>query len=486
MAKTFSWDEVVSDIEKKIPSQQFQAWVSPLVFVRLTDSALVVSAPTLFHKDWITENYAELFSGSVESLYGLKVTLDIEISGPQGNQNQNTHFQQDEAPQTVLTHQLDDSLSHKMSIQEDAPIEEDASRRTEPSTIVPIAIESGRIKTLGHPLDLKQTFDTFVVGASNQLAHAAARAVAEQPATQYNPLFIYSEAGLGKTHLLYAIGNHILKANPKARICYISAEVFMNDVIESMRHGKMQQFRQRYRDSYDVLLMDDVQFIAGKDRTQEEFFHTFNALHASRRQIVVTSDKSPKDIHGLEDRIRTRFEWGLIADIQSPEIETRIAILRAKAERSDIYLPNDVALFLASNIRKNIRELEGALLRLEAQASLTGAEISIELAKRELKTLVAEPIACITEDVILEATARYFGIRVLDLKGKERSQKIARARQIAMFLIRKYCDKSYPDIGILFGGKDHSTIMHGVRFISGEMDSNPEIRKFVEDIQNTL
>ncbi len=367
--------------------------------------------------------------------------------------------------------------------------ESEPSGKSEPivAAISVRQLAASMFRTLGQPLDPRHNFDTFVVGPSNQFAHAAARAVADQPGNQYNPLFLYSDAGLGKTHLLHAIGIETLKKHPKSRICYISAEKFVNDLIEAIHHGKMVQFRERYRESYDMLLMDDIQFIAGKDRTQEEFFHTFNALHSSRRQIVVTSDKFPKDIKGLEGRLRTRFEWGLIADIHAPEIETRIAILRTKAEIDDIFLPNDVALFLATNIKSNIRELEGALIRLGAQASLTGSEITIELAKQLLKGVPLDfNTAAIRPDTVIEAVAAYFQLSSHDLKGRERSRKVSQPRQIAMFLVRKLCELSYPEIGLLFGGKDHSTVLHGVKAIADSRASDLSLQRHLEQIQSSI
>lgn len=523
MSKAFNWEELLGEVSKRIPPQQFRAWLEAARFVTLTDQQLIISAPTPFSRDWITDHYRETFRSALSELYGLHLDLRVEIdSAPaegasdssamltmprsaiqdRGPKPQTASPAESERP--LETHDLplfDFSANERRPTPEPAPAPstERLDRQTpdyfennEPNTVEPIAAISVRdmaapvIRTLGQPVDPKHTFDTFVVGASNQFAHAAARAVAEQPATQYNPLFIYSDAGLGKTHLLHAIGNYVLRLNPKAKICYISAEKFVNDLIDSIHHGRMSQFRERYRDSFDMLLMDDIQFIAGKDRTQEEFFHTFNALHSSKRQIVVTSDKFPKDIPGLEDRIRTRFEWGLIADIQPPEIETRIAILRAKAELDDIFLPNDVALFLASNIKSNIRELEGALIRLGAQASLSGSEISLDLAKQLLRNIIKEPSASISADAIQDAVARHFSIKVSDLKSRERSRRVALPRQITMYLIRKYCAKSYPDIGILLGGKDHSTVLHGVKSIATEIERDPEIRRHVEEIQNVL
>lgn len=521
MSKAFHWEDLLAEVARRIPPQQFRAWLEPAHLVLLNEQFLVIGAPTVFSRDWINDHYKDTFRTVLQELYGLNLEIKVEVevqnfgtlppsdasallTGPRFEpERQTPSLDSDELPLSRLSSQtqersnpetndlplFDFSAAAKNSAAQDfsGSFGENEARSNETLAQIPVReLNAQIIKTLGQPVDPKHTFETFVVGASNQFAHAAARAVAEQPATQYNPLFIYSDAGLGKTHLLHAIGNYVLRINPKAKICYISAEKFVNDLIDSIHHGKMSQFREKYRDTYDILLMDDIQFIAGKDRTQEEFFHTFNALHSSRRQIVVTSDKFPKDIPGLEDRIRTRFEWGLIADIQPPEIETRIAILRAKAEIDDIFLPNDVALFLASNIKSNIRELEGALIRLGAQASLSGSEISLDLAKQLLRNIIKEPSSSITTDAIQDAVARHFSIRVSDLKSKERSQRVALPRQITMYLIRKYCDKSFPDIGIILGGKDHSTILHGVKRIAQGIEKDPDIRRHVEEIQNVL
>jgi len=532
MSASFKWEEFLAEVAKRVPPQQFKAWIEQVSMVDFNDHALRLSAPTLFSRDWVEDQYGEIFQAVLRDLYGLILEVRVDVGVVSSGIQTKT---QPEIPVTEDPKQQDfpssnggswtpppkDDMSALLrgssaktkkeetpslfDFPPQAPSKESFSAPThEPQTtgtpsedfnsepsqqMIPLSVRDMAapiIRTLGQPLNPKHTFETFVVGASNQFAHAAARAVAEQPAIQYNPLFIYSDAGLGKTHLLHAIGNYVLRANPKAKICYISAEKFANDLIESIQHGKMPAFREKYRDSYDILLMDDIQFIAGKDRTQEEFFHTFNALHSSRRQIVVTSDKFPKDIPGLEERIRTRFEWGLIADIQAPEIETRIAILRAKAEIDDIYLPNDVALFLASNIKSNIRELEGSLIRLGAQASLSGTEIGLDMAKQLLRNLIKEPSNSISPDAIQDAVARHFGIKVSDLKGRDRSRRVSLPRQITMYLIRKYCEKSYPDIGILLGGKDHSTVLHGVKSVTSDIEHDPEIRRHVEAIQNSL
>jgi chromosomal replication initiator protein len=335
-------------------------------------------------------------------------------------------------------------------------------------------------------LEPRYTFENFVVGASNQFAHASAVAVAEHPAKQYNPLFLYSPPGLGKTHLLHAIGNHMLANKPGSRLAYLSAERFVNELIESLQHRRMPQFRTKYRDSYDMILIDDIQFIAGKNTSEEEFFHTFNALHSSKRQIVVTSDRPPKEIQGLEERIRTRFEWGLIADITPPEIETRIAILKTKAERDDIYLTDEVATFLATYIKSNVRELEGVLIRLAAQAALTGAEISLEMAKTELKTSIPEEGSMLTIEAIQGAVAKHFRLKVQDLKSTTRARTVALPRQIAMYLIRKYTGVGFKEIGHCFGGKDHTTILHACSKIEKGLEDDSGIRDSVEAIQNLL
>lgn len=335
-------------------------------------------------------------------------------------------------------------------------------------------------------IDARYTFDNFVIGASNQFAYASAFAVANRPGAQYNPLFLYSQPGLGKTHLLHAIANQVIAHNPAMRVCYISAESFMNELIESIQHQKMPGFRAKYRDGFDVLLIDDVQFIAGKTSTEEEFFHTFNALHAAKKQIVVSSDRPPKDIEKLEERIRTRFEWGLVSDIQPPEIETRIAILKAKAERDDVYLPDDVATFLATHVKNNVRALEGVLVKLKAQASLTGAEISLEMAKSELKSSIPEENSQITVETIQSTVAKYFQIKVQDLKSTSKKRTFSLPRQIAFYLVRKYTGLGFKEIGLYFGGKDHSTVVYGCDQIERAIESDPEVRNTVEAIQNLL
>jgi chromosomal replication initiator protein len=330
-------------------------------------------------------------------------------------------------------------------------------------------------------------FDNFIVGPSNEFAHAACLAVASQPGKIYNPLFIFGGVGLGKTHLLKAIGNKILQDRPQMRICYTSSEKFMNELVLSVRNGTIQAFQDTYRYGTDVLLMDDIQFIAGKDSTQNEFFHTFNALHEVGKQIVVTSDKFPKDIPGLEERLRTRFEWGLIADIQPPDVETRMAILRDKAERDGFTLPHDVAFFLADSIKTNIRELEGSLVRVLAYAKLTNQPMSVDLAKVVLKNVISAAAQTVMNtDTIIRLVARHFNLKPQELKSIKRTKQLAIPRQIAMYLARKYTTQSFPEIGQAFGGKDHTTIMHGVKKIADLHTSDEELASQIDSIESML
>jgi chromosomal replication initiator protein len=329
------------------------------------------------------------------------------------------------------------------------------------------------------------TFEAFVVGSSNQFAHAASLAVANLPAKTYNPLFIYGGVGLGKTHLLSAVGNHILQNDPTAKICYISSEKFTNELINSLRYEKMADFRNKYRNK-DVLLLDDIQFLGGKERTQEEFFHTFNALYDSHKQIVISSDKLPKDIPGIEERLRSRISWGLIADIQPPDIETKVAILCKKAEIYNIGLSNEVGLFLASHLGTNIRELEGALTRLRAFASITGNDITIAMAKETLRDILDDRQKMISIENIQKAVAAYYNIKVADLKSAKKLRIYAFPRQIAMFLCRTMTKSSFPEIGEKFGGKDHSTVIHAVRQIEKRSAEDREIKNAIETIKNEL
>ncbi|HHW31336.1 MAG TPA: chromosomal replication initiator protein DnaA [Clostridiaceae bacterium] len=335
-------------------------------------------------------------------------------------------------------------------------------------------------------LNPKYTFDTFVIGNGNRLAHAASVAVAEAPAKAYNPLFLYGGVGLGKTHLMHAIGHYIISQNSGQKVLYVSSEKFTNELINAIKDDRNEEFRSKYR-SIDILLIDDIQFIGGKERTQEEFFHTFNALYEANKQIIISSDKPPKEITTLEERLRSRFEWGLIADIQPPDLETRIAILRKKAQLENFIVPDDVLEFIAENIASNIRELEGALNRIIAYSSLTNSKITIEFASEALKEiLLANKTKTINTTTIIEAVSRYYDLKPEDFKSKKRNREISFPRQIAMYLCRELTDLSLPKIGESFGGRDHTTVLHAIEKISSEIESNPEVRRSLEELKRNL
>jgi chromosomal replication initiator protein len=334
-------------------------------------------------------------------------------------------------------------------------------------------------------LNPRYTFDGFVSGAGNQFARAAAEAVAERPSKAYNPLFLYGGVGLGKTHLMHAIGHEVKRRLPQSAICYVSSEKFTNEMISYVRNEKMSSFRDKYR-GVDVLLIDDIQFLASKERTQDEFFHTFNALHESMKQIVIASDRPPKDLSGLEERLRSRFEWGLIADIQPPDLETKVAILQQKAEAEQVELPTDVALFIASNIRTNIRELEGALTRLLAWTSLNGVSITLPVAQQCLKQFIDTQARKVTIDAIQRAVAEHFGMRVSELKQKNNSRSVVVPRQIAMYLAKQMTEASLPEIGRQFGGKHHTTVMHSIAKIDEERRADKDLNRTLNKLMETL
>jgi chromosomal replication initiator protein len=334
-------------------------------------------------------------------------------------------------------------------------------------------------------LNPKYTFDQFVTGSGNQFAHAAALAVAERPSKAYNPLFLYGGVGMGKTHLMQAIGHEVKKRQPQVSICYVSSEKFTNEMINSLRYDKMSSFRDKFR-NVDVLLIDDIQFLAQKERTQEEFFHTFNALHESMKQIIIASDRPPKELAEIEDRLRSRFEWGLIADIQPPDLETKVAILQKKSESERVMLPTDVALYIASNVRSNVRELEGALIRLIAYASLTGTEINVHNTQQVLKNFIDSQVRKVTIDSIQKAVAEQFGLRVPEIKQKNNSRAIVFPRQIAMYLAKHLTEASLPEIGRQFGGKHHTTVMHSVDKIEEQRKSDKDLNRLLNKLTETL
>jgi chromosomal replication initiator protein len=446
------WQEAVSQLEKTLSPQHFSTWIRPIRFVSLKKDHLVLEVPNRFVFDWVRDHYASLIQETVSQIGAVTYRVSFEIANiPKREQPRQ---QQDKA--------------HIVTSSPDTP------RDTFP-----------REWNAAYNLNPKYTFDEFVSGSSNQFAFAAASAVANNPATTYNPLFIYGGVGLGKTHLINAVGNAILNKNPEMKVCYYTSEKFMNELINSLRYAKMDEFRNKFR-SMDVLLIDDVQFIAGKERTQEEFFHTFNALYESHKQIVVTSDKFPKEIPGLEERLRSRFEWGLIADIQAPDVETKQAILKMKAESNNIHLPEEVALFLANSVSSNVRELEGFLIRIGAFASLTATPVTLTMAREVLKDILVEKNRELSIEEIQKAVASHYGLKVADLKSPKRLKALVLPRQLAMYLSRQLTSASYPDIGDRFGGKDHSTIIHAIKKIEKTLEEDLQLRGALNAIKTSL
>jgi chromosomal replication initiator protein len=433
------WEGVLPQLRERLGTQNFETWIKPIRAKSPAADELALEVPNKFFRDWLAEH----FLASIQELLGQVAQRTVRVS---------------------------------LSVNQHLPPSAAAPKRVDRESIKPQRVSN---------LIPKYNFENFVVGASNQFAHAASLAVANQPGDHYNPLFIYGGVGLGKTHLINAIGHRIVERGPGLKVFYLSSEAFMNELIASLRRDKMDEFRTRFRNS-DVLILDDVQFIAGKERTQEEFFHTFNSLYESHKQIVLTSDKFPKEIPDLEDRLRNRFEWGLIADIQPPDVETRVAILQKKAETVTIPLPLDVAIFLASNIDSNVRELEGSLTRLGAFASLTKTPITVELAKEVLQNTLKGNQREVTVESIQKTICDYFNLKVGDLKAKRRTKNIALPRQLAMYLCRKYTSTSFPSIGNKFGGRDHSTVIHATKTIEKKIKADPQMSATIEKLEKNL
>ena len=441
-SKEVLWKKCLEKIEEQIPPENYSTWFSPTYPHELTEDCLTIAVPNDFYRKCLQENYRELIESALNALVGRSVRLDFQ-------------------------------MEREISCEE-----KDNTPLIEVITATP---KAGYENPFASSISSKYVFSNFVVGSSNQFAHAAAQAVAKNPALTYNPLFIYGGVGLGKTHLLHAIGNAVLENNPRSRTRYISAESFTVDLIESLKRDDMPSFRDRYR-PLDILFVDDIQFLAGKERTQEEFFYTFNALYESHKQVVFSSDKYPKDIRNIEERLRSRFESGLIADIEAPDLETKVAIIYKKAEVHNKIIPQDVAIFVASNIKSNIRELEGLLLRIIAFASFTHREINLDLAKEALKEFTFDKNKNFTIPVILKTVSRFFNIRVSDLKSKRRSREISIPRQIAMYLCREYTKFSLPDIGRQFGGKDHTTVIFAYKKISKIVNEKGYLADNVKEI----
>ncbi len=434
------WKKALEEIEKKVSKPSFETWLKSTQAHALENGVLTVIAPNTFARDWLENRYSALISEIIHQLTGSM--LQIQFITPQHEESE-------------------------MEFQKPKPLPKLNKTEEKPA------------KTM---LNEKYTFDTFVIGNGNRFAHAASLAVAEAPAKAYNPLFIYGGVGLGKTHLMQAIGHYVLEHNPNANVVYLSSEKFMNEFINSIRDNEAVDFRNKYR-NVDVLLIDDIQFLAGKEQTQEEFFHTFNTLHENSKQIVISSDRPPKEIPTLEDRLRSRFEWGLITDITPPDLETRIAILRKKAKAERLDIPNEVMSYIANQIDTNIRELEGALIRVVAYSSLVNRDMDAELAAEALKDIIpSSRPKVITIQAIQQVVSEKYNIKMEDFAAKKRTKSIAFPRQIAMYLSRELTDLSLPKIGEEFGGRDHTTVIHAHDKISKLLNTDSQLKQDIEEI----
>jgi chromosomal replication initiator protein len=430
------WEKALESIASFLSKPSFETWLKPTKPISLEGNLLIIEVPNDFARDWLESRYAPLLTTTIREL--VDEDLDLKFVTP------NPNYVEVKNPTTITT--------------------------------------------LPQPnqLNAKYTFESFVVGESNRFAHAASLAVAEASGKAYNPLFLYGGVGLGKTHLMHAIGHYVLKSHPDYRVAYVSSEKFTNELINAIRYNRTTQFRDTYR-NVEVLLVDDIQFFAGKESTQEEFFHTFNALHEYGRQIVISSDRPPKEIPTLEDRLRSRFEWGLITDIQAPDLETRIAILRKKASIENWHLPNDVIVNVANQINSNIRELEGALIRIIAYASFHNKQITLELANEVLKDVISSTKSSgATIPLIQQVVAEFFNIEVEDIKAHRRTKNITFPRQIAMYLVRELTDFSLPKIGEEFGGRDHTTVIHSYEKIQDLIKNDPEVNRVIKDLIHKL
>jgi chromosomal replication initiator protein len=438
-----SWDKFLEHVKSRVSINTYTTWFQPTRLNRAEGETLFVQIPSGVFRQVLTRTYGEIVKAVFHEI---------------GTPNMRVQYVCTEEEPTVA-----------------APV----------SPSIPVKQSKLDFESSDHQLNLRYTFDSFVVGKSNEFAHAASRAVAEQPSKAYNPLFLYGGVGMGKTHLMHAIGHTIKKRNPAMRLSYVSAEKFTIEVINSLRFDRMITFRDRFH-TVDVLLVDDIQFIAGKERTQEEFFHTFNALYEQQKQIVISSDCLPKDINSIEERLRSRFEWGLIADIQPPDLETKIAILQKKAENDRFPLPDDVAEYIARAIKSNVRELEGALTRLMAYASLTGASVSLATAQQVLRNIIASQEKRVTIDLIQKRVSEHFNLREQDLKVRSNTRAIAFPRQVAMYIVKQLTTASLPEIGRQFGGKHHTTVLHSINKIEEMRRSDKELNRTITRLMDAL
>jgi len=445
------WDRALTDLRARLSPENFQTWLAPVRCMGIEGGAVTLRVPNRFSQDWLNAHYMEPILSSLRKETG--------------------------APALKVRWEIDESMQEQaVAARRESPGQ---APQPPPPPVTAVPLRSS-------DLNPKYSFGSFVVGASNQLAHAASIAVGSDPGSRYNPLFIYGGVGLGKTHLVNAIGHRIVEDRPAARILYLSAERFTNEFIWSLQNHRIDEFRDRYRNKCEVLLMDDIQFLAGREQTQEEFFHTFNALHHSDRQIVVTSDANPQQIAEMEERLISRFQSGMVADIQPPELDTRIAILQKKAEQEEIALSADVALFLAQVVKTNVRELEGTLLRLAVKADLLKRPIDLDFARETMRSALPPPEHAMTVEDIQKAVCEYFNIRLVDLKSHRRHRSVSFPRMVAMYLCRQRLGTSYPELGDRFGGKDHTTVISAFRKITGLVEEDVRVRSAVTAIEQKL
>lgn len=438
------WKKLLESLEKELSAHVYERWLSPIKALRFEKDGLTLGVPDDFFKSWIIDHYGSIIQMALRDI----------------TQNEMSSVQYE-------------LVGMAASVQ--------PTQKTSSGSFTTPSYTYSNNNSTPQELNNKYTFDSFVVGPANRFAHAASMAVAESPAKAYNPLFIYGPVGLGKTHLMQAIGQETLRRNPNANVLYITSEKFTNQLINAIKTGTTIKFREKYR-TVDCLLIDDIHFIAGKEATMEEFFHTFNTLYDAHKQIVVSSDKPPKDISNLEERLVSRFEWGLVTDIQPPDYETRTAILRKKADRESLYIPDSVTSFIAERIKSNIRELEGALIRVVAYSKLVGREVNEDVAKEVLKDLIVETEKKITVDLIQRKVAEYFEIRPSDMTAKRRSQNVVYPRHVAMFLARELTGLSFPEIGEHFGGRDHTTVLHACEKIKKDVKKDQKAKSLVDKL----
>jgi len=476
------WSDILHAVEKRLNRQSFETWFRPIRFDGCddTEQVLHLRAPNQVIKDWVSSNYSEVLDESLDELNLADYHVDWMVEDEQNN------FSQEITEEKEETEDYPSSESNVKSVRTKSSSLFTLLEAAESDGLTPGATTFVDIEPIELSLNPTYTFQTFVVGSCNQFAHAASQAIAEAPGKTYNPLYIYGGVGLGKTHLMHAAGHEIKARNRHLRLSYISAEKFMNELINAIRYDKAQTFREKYR-SIDVLLMDDIQFMAGKERTQEEFFHTFNALYDGQKQIVISSDCPPREIPTLEERLHSRFEWGLIADMEPPDLETKVAILKRKADLDGVTLPDDVAFFIASKVKSNIRELEGSLVRLVAISSLRGLPISKMLAQDAIRNIAEDnQPAGITIEQIQQAVAAHYRLRVDELTSKNNSRHIAVPRQVAMYLCKRLTKHSFPEIGREFGGKHHTTVIHSVEKIGALVLKDPNFHRVVSDLMDNL